>query len=129
MNLKLKKPCKNCPFLSATSTIGRAIDLHPGRVKQIATDLIKNDREPFLCHKTLSGEYSDGDFEDEEGCESPAYRPGERDSICAGSMVFLLKAGAPNVAMRMGAALGLLSFEDLRAQFDEVINPKDVLGE
>lgn len=122
----MKKPCGNCPFRK----VG-AIDLSPGRLAGICNDLMANDRVPFVCHKTLSGsheeDHDDGSEASDDGAGS--YSLGERDSFCAGSMVFLLKAKSPNVSMRMGAALGLLSYDELRAQFGEIIEPSDVLSE
>ena len=52
--------------------------------------------------------------------------PGRRDSVCAGSMAFLMKAKMPNVAMRMGMSLGLLSMKELESIADAVIDPKDL---
>lgn len=111
MNINLKKPCANCPFKREG-----AIELREGRVAQIARELIADDQTPFLCHKTV---YRTG----AKACK------GGSESVCAGSMIFLLKAGAPNVAMRMGAALKLIDFEDLRAQFADILDPEEVLPE
>jgi hypothetical protein len=120
MNLNLHRACANCPF----KTEG-AIQLSPGRLEQIASDLIKNDTQPFLCHKTVYGPKSDGSVvEHDDGTTS--YKPGSRDSVCAGSMAFLLKAGTPNVAMRMGAAMGMLKYSDILAHADEIIDPQSL---
>lgn len=120
MNLNLKKPCANCPFLRKG-----AIELRTGRLDAIARDLIDDDRTPFLCHKTVHGKKANGSFHyDEDGTSS--YTPGSNDSVCVGSMVFLLKAGAPNVAMRMGAALGMLDYKMLQALEDAVIEPQSL---
>ena len=102
MNLNCKKPCKNCPF-----KVEGELKLGEGRVDEIARALLSDDEETFICHKTLFAERS-------------------RKSMCAGSMVFLLKAGAPNVAMRIGAAMGLLQYDSLEAQFDKVIDPTNL---
>ena len=120
MNLNLKKPCKNCPFLK----VG-AIELRRGRVDAIARGLIEDDTNPFLCHKTVYSKKSDGvTVEHEDG--STTYQPGKKDSVCAGSMVFLLKARSPNVAMRMGAAFGMIDFKELEAQVGDIIDPSDL---
>lgn len=120
MNLNLKKPCANCPFLKKG-----AIELRKGRIEGIAQDLIDDDRTPFLCHKTVFAKNANGTHvENEDGTTS--YKPGTKDSACVGSMVFLLKAGAPNVSMRMGAALGLLDYKALNALNDLVIEPQSL---
>ena len=120
MNLNLKKPCANCPFLKKG-----AIELREGRLEQIARDLVRDDRTPFLCHKTVHSRRSDGErIEHEDG--TTTYVPGRRDSVCAGSMAFLMKAKMPNVAMRIGISLGLLSMKELESIADAVIDPKDL---
>lgn len=111
MNINVKKPCANCPFKREG-----AIELREGRLAQIARELMANDQTPFLCHKTV---YRSGS----KACHDRG------ESVCAGSMIFLLKAGAPNVAMRMAAALGLIDFKDLRAQYDDILEPHEVLPE
>lgn len=120
MNLNMKKPCRNCPFLK----VG-AIDLREGRLQGIARDLTADDRTPFLCHKTVHVKGNEGEvIEDEEGFET--HLPGPKSSICAGSMAFLMKARSPNVAMRMGIAFGLLDIEELRAFANEIIDPESL---
>lgn len=117
MNLNLKRPCKNCPFL-----VKGAIELREGRVDQIARDLIADDTSPFLCHKTVHGKNADGQhIENDDG--TTTYIAGKKDSVCVGSMVLLLKVGAPNVAMRMGSAFKMIDFDELRALSDLVIDP------
>lgn len=117
MNLAMKKPCLNCPFLASGG-----IDLRPGRLEQIARSMVADDRTPFLCHKTVYGKNSSGRHEeDEDGQDS--YIAGKNDSVCAGSMIFLLKVGAPNVAMRMGAALKMIDFKDLEKSSEMIIDP------
>lgn len=120
MNLNMKKPCPNCPFRK----VG-AIDLRQGRLKSIARELIADDTTPFLCHKTVYAKGNEGEtIEDEEGCET--HLPGQKSSICPGSMAFLLKARSPNVAMRMGFALGLLDAGELKSFADEIIDPESL---
>ena len=99
MNFNLKRPCANCPF-----RVDGAIDLKPGRIEGIARNLTADDRQWFMCHKTLE--------------------QGDR-SQCVGSMVYLLKVDCPNVSMRLAAALGMLRFDDLRVQYADIINPID----
>jgi hypothetical protein len=95
----MSRPCADCPF----RRVG-AIELRPGRVEGIIADLLADDWSGFICHEALH-----------------AKRP--RRAQCAGSMVLLLKAGRPNVAMRLAAAHGIVDFDALRALFPEVIDP------
>ena len=81
-----------------------AIDLKPGRIEGIARNLAADDREWFICHKTLQQ---------------------EDRSQCVGAMVYLLKVDRPNVSMRLAAALDMIRFDDLRAQYADIINPID----
>lgn len=99
MNFDLKRPCANCPFRK----VG-AIELHPERVRQIVAGLLADDHQWFWCHK-----------------DAYARRP--QHTACTGSMIYLLKVGQPNVPMRLAAAMGLLRYDDLRAQADDVIEP------
>ncbi|HKX40907.1 MAG TPA: hypothetical protein VJO99_07100 [Burkholderiaceae bacterium] len=100
MNFDLKRPCSNCPFRK----VG-AIELHVDRLPSIIASLLADDHEWFMCHKTIA-----------------QARRGR--SQCVGSMVYLLKAGAPSVSMRVAAAVGVLKFDELRAQADTIINPQ-----
>lgn len=121
MNLNMKKPCANCPFLKKG-----AIDLAPGRLIGIAQDAINDDTMPFLCHKSVqSSKNPRQTIIDENGDEQDL--PGQSSSICVGSMVFLKKAKSPNVAMRMGAALKLLDPKALDAFDDVIIDPEVLL--
>ena len=118
MNVNLKKPCGNCPFRKEG-----AIDLRPGRVAGIVRGLLADDTQNFFCHKTVYAKKTGGRaIELEDG--TTTYQTSSRESACAGAMVFLLKAGAPSVAMRMGAALGLIDFRELESQFGDVIEPE-----
>lgn len=112
MNFDLKRPCANCPF-----RVEGAIELRPGRIEQIAGDLLADDCSWFICHKTIAGEHQ----QDERGEQH--YEAGGTESQCVGSMVYLLKVGAPSVSMRIAAALGLLDYEALRAQAHHIIDP------
>jgi hypothetical protein len=98
VNFNLKKPCANCPFLKEG-----AIELNEGRVEGIVAGLLSNDRECFVCHKTLD------------------LKGDKKRSQCVGSMVYLLKVGQPSVSMRMAAACDMLDYDGLREQFCNVI--------
>lgn len=102
MKTTLAAPCGNCPFLK----VG-AIELRPGRLRQIKRDLLNG--ADFICHKTVSGEY-----DDEE--EERNYVAGERDKRCAGAAIFLLLANRPTQLMRIEERLGMLDVEGLLAQ-------------
>jgi hypothetical protein len=115
VNLNMKKPCADCPFLKEG-----AIDLREGRLDGIIETLM-NDQNHFLCHKTVHCK-SGGDWDEDTG----KYQHSGSESQCVGSMVYLLKAGRPNVSMRMGAALKMLSYDNLKAQFNEIIEPLKV---
>lgn len=120
MNLNVKRACANCPFRKEG-----AVELHPGRLEGIVGDMLADDLSPFLCHKTV---YSPGNVgevvEDEDGNEECL--PGPKSSVCAGSMVFLHKLGQPNVAMRIGFAMGMIKPESLDAQRNQIIEPEDI---
>jgi hypothetical protein len=100
----LKRPCANCPFLK----VG-AIELRPGRVAGIIAGLIADDESVFHCHKTTHH------YDDE-------YEPCGTESYCAGALIYLYKAGHPNVAMRLGQALGMFDPQALADSFDDVID-------
>lgn len=81
---RLRKPCSNCPFLKSG-----AIELRPGRLDQIVSDLVANDHSSFICHKTLSR------------------RGHDNESMCAGAATYLAKVGRPNIQMRLATAFGV----------------------
>ena len=111
---KLKKPCDNCPFRK----VG-AIELSDGRLDGIIEHLESDDRQSFACHKTVHNERTGGEWDDDD-----EYHPSGKESECVGAMVYLLKTGNPSVQMRIGAAMGVLDFNALRALSDEVIDSK-----
>ncbi|HXD05644.1 MAG TPA: hypothetical protein VN680_06330 [Burkholderiaceae bacterium] len=98
-DVAMARPCADCPFLK----VG-AIELRPGRVDGIVADLLADDMQSFICHQALSAKRS-------------------RRVQCAGSMAVLLKAGRPNVAMRLGASFGLIDLDEMRRWSDLVIDP------
>ncbi|BBI61620.1 hypothetical protein [Vreelandella sulfidaeris] len=95
----------------------------PGRIEQIANDLIQDDGKAFYCHKTLSGSRD----HDEDGEEGEHYQPGSKDSVCAGSLIFQLKVGRVPIIARLAFSAGLIDYKGLQAQFSDVIDPDDVL--
>lgn len=83
----LRRPCSNCPFRTDVVpylTRARAID--------IATSLA--DGATFPCHKTV-----DYETDDEPNVAESAF--------CAGALIMLEHAGAPNQMMRIGERLRL----------------------
>lgn len=103
--LALTAPCENCPFRND----GHAIELRPGRVQGIVSNLLRDDRAWFPCHKTthtIAGKKS------WKGCR--------------GAVVYLWKIGQPNVATRMGLAFGLITVDELNAQCGQVIGAEDL---
>ena len=82
-----KRPCANCPFRAD----GAAISLQPGRLDEIVQDLLRDDHETFVCHKTL-----------------------DKDRMtCMGAMVVMHKIGRLPVLARLGLVTGAISIADL----------------
>jgi hypothetical protein len=98
-DVAMARPCADCPFRREG-----AISLEPGRLESILTDMLADDMAGFICHEVF-------------------YAKQRRRVQCAGAMAVLLKAGRPSVLMRLGATLGLIDFEALRALASEVIEP------
>lgn len=51
-----KRPCANCPFRCD----GAGVELSPGRLEGIVSDLLADDQQTFVCHKTLDKERMPG---------------------------------------------------------------------
>lgn len=107
----LKKPCGNCPFLKEG-----AIPLAEGRVEEIIENLVADDSSSFYCHKTVHNSRTGGEWTDDGD-----YKPSGNESACFGAMVYLAKAGRPNIQMRLGFAFGLLNRDRLVEQADNII--------
>jgi hypothetical protein len=118
MNLNLKKPCKNCPFLK-----DGAIELAPGRLAGIIDGLTKDDGVNFQCHKTLHGKSGGQWDEDEDG--NPFYEPSGNESLCVGSAIYMMKLGRPSVALRFAFYAKMISPEELMAHDDAIIEPEE----
>lgn len=112
MNLKrlfaVKQPCKNCPFLKDTGIV-----LSEGRLESIKRDLLADDMGSFHCHETTFS--TGGYYEDNEDGENRNYVMSGKESFCAGAMAWLLLVKQPNVAMRLGHAMGHINLNDLKA--------------
>lgn len=116
MFFKLKRPCKNCPFLKEGG-----VPLAKGRLEGIIEDIGEKDMD-FTCHKTI--DYSSQMVETEEG-EETFVRDYERNQHCAGALIYLEKMNRPNQAMRLGERLGLYNRFELEGQ-ELVIDPEDM---
>ena len=99
MNLNMKAPCKNCPFLKEG-----AIDLRPGRLEGIIADLKADDYSNFTCHKTT-------------------HKRGVEPSMCMGSAVYMMKADRPSVALRFALASRMIELNDLKEHYNAIIEP------
>lgn len=107
---RLRKPCSNCPFRKEG-----AIELRPGRLTGIIAQLLDDDWSTFSCHKTTHGEH----VEDEDG--SYQYEACGTESMCAGAIIYLEKAGRPTVGMRLARTLGHYDPSVLLPHYGEVI--------
>jgi len=109
----LRAPCANCPFRREG-----AIALEAGHLERIKSFLLENDGRTFHCHKTAHHDRTGGTWDD-----AGQYRPGGRESMCAGAMARLEKAGRPSIAMRLGQVMGLYDPARLQPSFADVIDP------
>lgn len=100
-NLRLKRPCKNCPFLKKG-----AIELKPGRLDDIVAGLIENDLSTFTCHKTTNHSH-EGEWD-----ETGEYRASGQEAMCAGAATYLMKKRSPTVSMRFAFATGVADPSD-----------------
>lgn len=96
---KQTKPCANCPFLK----VG-AIELHAGRLDDIIDTLLSG--QGFLCHKHF-------------------YAKKRERQPCAGAIVYLEKADAPNTLMQVMDRMGAYPREEFLKHLDLVIDPPD----
>lgn len=107
---KLKKPCRDCPFLKEG-----AIHLSPGRLEGIIQGLLDNDHQVFFCHATAYGDWTGED----------GYLHTGEEAYCLGSMVYLDKCGRPHVPMRLGLSFGLLEIATLERNGARIIDPPE----
>lgn len=94
-----KRPCSNCPFRHD----GAGIELRPGRLEGIVSELFSDDRHIFVCHKTLDTERM----------------------TCAGAVGAMSKLGRLPVVARLGLAVGAITVKDIAASAALVIDPCD----
>jgi len=93
-----KRPCSNCPFRRD----GAGIELRPGRLEGIVSDLLVDDHETFVCHKTLGAERM----------------------TCAGAVGLMSKLGKLPLIARMGLAVGVITKEDIAASAAMVVDTR-----
>lgn len=113
-NLGLRKPCANCPFLKEG-----AIELAPGRLEQILEDVVSNDWDTFVCHKTVH--YDRDELHQDDG----RYCMVGDEQQCAGATIYLLKLGRWNMRMRLGRMSGAFNPKDYEPHFGLVIDPEN----
>ncbi|WP_182102504.1 hypothetical protein [Niallia taxi] len=116
MFFKLKRPCKNCPFLKEGG-----VPLAKGRLDGIVQELVEKDMD-FTCHKTI--DYKSQMVETTDGDEE-FVKDYERNQHCAGALIFLEKMDRPNQAMRLGERLGLYNRFELEGH-ELVIEPENM---
>nr|WP_314711379.1 DUF6283 family protein [uncultured Comamonas sp.] len=92
-----KRPCANCPFRCD----GAGIELNPGRLEGIVSNLLADDQQTFVCHKTLEKERM----------------------TCAGAVALMSKLGRLPVIARLGLAYGVITEDDIVASAAMVIEP------
>lgn len=110
---RLKKPCKNCPFLKRG-----AVELRPGRLNGIVQGLEQDDSRVFLCHKTLR---PDDDLEGADEHRRIDYEGGE--AMCSGAAAYLMKVGRPTITMRAGFIFKAIYPDHWDAAKDMIIDP------
>ena len=99
-----KRPCSDCPFRND----GAGIELHPGRLDGIVSELLADDRHTFVCHKTL-------------------YTLDTQRMTCAGAVGAMFKLGRLPVVARLGLAVGVITVKDIEASAAQVIDPCDLV--
>lgn len=95
-----KRPCANCPFRSD----GEGIQLNPGRLEGIVSDLLGDDHASFVCHKTLDKERM----------------------TCAGAVAVMSRLGRLPLIARLGLVYGVITTADIAASAEMVIDPSSL---
>jgi hypothetical protein len=89
----VKKPCKDCPFVKGSITNQTLL---PSRMKEIVHDVTHDGH--FFCHKTI-----DYAKEKEHG---DSFKPIEGEQLCAGSVLYIQRAGANTQFLEIMELLG-----------------------
>ena len=92
-----RRPCSNCPFRADAG----AIELRPGRLEGIVADLLQDDQQTFVCHKTLDSQRM----------------------TCAGAVGVMSRLGRLPVIARLGLVYGVITTADIDASAAMVIDP------
>jgi hypothetical protein len=109
MNFK-RRPCSNCPFLKKGG-----IELEPGRLAGIASNLEAADRNVFHCHKTVHGP-TGGDMEEDPETGESHYVASGNESACMGAIAHLYRKNKHTaISTRLAISLGMLSVDDIDA--------------
>lgn len=111
----LKKPCKNCPFTKADTTI----HLQEGRREEIIESLLTGESMSFPCHKSVYK--SDGRNFDEEG----EYKPTDIQQ-CPGAMAVCKKFGRDAVIVQVSTRMGFIPEGHYDEALDETIEPEQL---
>lgn len=102
MYFDLKKPCKDCPFVTGSLT---NTSLPKERIEGIVSDI--REGSTFTCHKTL---YTDKKVPEQH---------------CAGALIFLEKEDNPNQLMRIAERIGLYDRRKLEMDTENMIENDD----
>ena len=93
-----KRPCANCPFRND----GKGIALSRKRMAGIVEDLMSDDSQTFVCHKTLDSERM----------------------TCAGALGLMSKLGHLPLIARLGISVGVITAADIEASALMTIEPE-----
>lgn len=95
-----KRPCSNCPFRKD----GVGIELRPGQLEGIVSGLLADDRQTFVCHKTLQ----------------------TGRMTCAGAVGLMSKLGRLPMIARLGLAVGVITEQDIEASSAMVVDAREM---
>ena len=95
-SFNMKQPCANCPFRKEG-----AIELTPGRLKDIVEDLKRDDYSIFVCHKTLDA---------------------KETAACMGALAYQWHYGKLPVMARLGLSGKQFTIADLDALQDVIVD-------
>lgn len=95
-----KRPCSNCPFRHD----GAGIELNPGRLEGIVSDLLADNQQTFVCHKSLDTERM----------------------TCAGAVALMSKLNRLPVIARLGLSVGVITVKDIEASAAMVVETSDL---
>jgi hypothetical protein len=100
MNFDQTSPCADCPFRRGK----HAIRLHPGRVEEIAGNMLDVNGGTFSCHKETHGRTT-----------ARGYRASVNDVHCAGALIFAERNDNQTRSMQIAKRLGLYDPSQFRS--------------